>query len=93
MSNVVNIIRDSKETTTVQPSVALQKFSQFQHGGSCSTSVPSFTVEELLAWWGQMFSEVDDGCGNVPVGEGEDAFYDDADYEDDDDGDHGGVFG
>ena len=73
MSNVVIMDRSiNKELAVVQPMLAAQKFIQFQVTGSCSSSVPSLTIDESLAWWGQMFSEVDDGCGEVPHGETDD---------------------
>ena len=73
MSNVVVIDRTiNKELAVVQPMLAAQKFIQFQVTGGCSTTVPSLTIDESLAWWGQMFSEVDDGCGEVSHAEVED---------------------
>ena len=92
MSNTVLLDREQTVTqfAKVEPLIAAQKFITFQNGGSCSTSVPSLKVEEALAWFAQMFSEVDDGCGEHRTAQNEDELYDEPAEESNDDGD---VFG
>ena len=79
MSNTVRLDAEPKRNDFAQvaPLVAAQKFITYQNGGSCSTSVPALKVEEALAWWSQMFSEVDDGCGEVVANENDDTYYED----------------
>ena len=88
MSNVVRMDQTPKtDYVQVEPLVAAQKFITFQNGGSCSTSVPSLDVNEALAWWANMFSEVDDGCGDAPANNDDDneGLYERGDESQDDD--------